>query len=109
MAEKNDKARWYALPEYKVAECSECGSMYPYRKKDECRGRKSIGGDEMKLTIIFKNEFEEHMKKQFGHFTNPQVYGVKSVHIEGGYLCSTISDTVRWRMDDISRFYCEEG
>lgn len=34
MVEKNDKARWYALPEYKVAECSECGSMYPYRKKD---------------------------------------------------------------------------
>lgn len=33
MAEKNDKARWYALPEYKVAECSECGSLYPYRKK----------------------------------------------------------------------------
>ena len=30
----------------------------------------------MKLTIIFKDEFEEHMKKQFGHFTNPQqVYG----------------------------------
>lgn len=26
----------------------------------------------MKLTIIFKDEFEEHMKKQFGHFTNPQ-------------------------------------
>lgn len=64
----------------------------------------------MKLTIIFKDEFEEHMKKQFGHFTNPrQVYGVKTVHMEGGYLYSTISDTVRWRMDDISRFYCEEG
>lgn len=27
----------------------------------------------------------------------------------GGYLYSLISDTVRWRMDDISRFYCEEG
>lgn len=39
----------------------------------------------MKLTIIFKEEIEEHMKKQFGHFTNPkQVYGVKSVHMEGG-------------------------
>lgn len=62
----------------------------------------------MKLTIIFKEKFEEHMKKQFGHFTNPQVYGVKSVHVEGGYLYSTISDTVRWRMDDISRFYCDE-
>ena len=63
----------------------------------------------MKLTIIFKEKIEEHMKKQFGHFTNPQVYGVKSVHVEGGYLYSTISDTVRWRMADISRFYCEEG
>ena len=62
----------------------------------------------MRLTIIFKDEFEEYMKKQFGHFTNPQVYGVKSVHIEGGYLCSTISDTKWWCMDDISRFYCEE-
>ena len=64
----------------------------------------------MKLTIIFKDEFEEHMKKQFGAFTNPrQVYGVQSVHMEDGYLCSTISDTKHWRMDDISRFYCEEG
>lgn len=64
----------------------------------------------MKLTIIFKEEFEESMKNQFGHFTNPrQVYGVKSVHMEGGHLYSTISDTVRWRMDDISRFYLEEG
>lgn len=63
----------------------------------------------MKLTIIFKDDFEERMKKQFGSFTNPQVYGVKSVHIEDGYLCSTISDTVRWRMDNISIFYCEEG
>lgn len=26
----------------------------------------------MKLTIIFKEEFEEHMKKQFGAFTNLQ-------------------------------------
>ncbi len=63
----------------------------------------------MKLTIIFKDEFEARMKKQFGHFTNPQVYSIKSVHMEGRYLCSTISDTVRWCMDDISRFYCEEG
>ena len=39
----------------------------------------------MRLTIIFKDEFEEHMKKHFGHFTNPrQVYGVQSVHMEGG-------------------------
>lgn len=37
----------------------------------------------MRLTIVFKDEFEEHMKKQFGSFTNPQVYGVKSVHMEG--------------------------
>lgn len=63
----------------------------------------------MKLTIVFKHKFEEHMKKQFGSFTNPQVYGVKFVYMEGGYLCSTLSDTVRWRMDDISRFYCEEN
>lgn len=27
----------------------------------------------MKLTIIFKDEFEEHMKKQFGHFTKWEV------------------------------------
>ena len=63
----------------------------------------------MKLTIILKEEFEEHMKKQFGSFANPQVYGAKSVHMEGGYLYSTISGTKRRRMDDISRFYCEEG
>lgn len=61
----------------------------------------------MKLTIIFKNEFEEHMKNQFGSFTNPQVYNVKSVRIEGRYLYSTISSTMRWRMDDISRICCE--
>ena len=80
-----------------------------WSKNDECRGRKSIGGDEMKLTIIFKEEFEEHMKKQFGHFTNPQVYGVKSVHMEDGYLCSTVWYTKRWNLADISRFCCEEG
>ena len=62
----------------------------------------------MKLTIIFKEEFEAHMKELFGSFTNPQVYGVKSVHMEGEYLYSTMSDTKRWRMNDISRFYCEE-
>lgn len=61
----------------------------------------------MKLTIIFKNEFEEHMKNQFGSFTNPQVYNVKSVRIEGRCLYSTISSTVRWRMDDIFRICCE--
>lgn len=63
----------------------------------------------MKLTIIFKDEFEEYMKKQFGHFTNPQVYGVKSVHIEDGYLCSTVFETKRWNLANISRIYCEEG
>ena len=62
----------------------------------------------MKLTIIFKDEFEAQMKEQFRNFTNPQVYGVNSVHMEGEYLYSTISDTKRWRMNDISRFYCEE-
>ena len=61
----------------------------------------------MKLTIIFKDEFEEYMKKQFGSFTNPQVYSVKSVRIEGRYLYSAISNTVCWSMDDIARVYCE--
>ena len=61
----------------------------------------------MKLTIIFKDEFEEYMKKQFGSFTNPHVYHVKSVRIERGYLYSTISSTMRWSMDDIDRVYCE--
>lgn len=61
----------------------------------------------MKLTIIFKDEFEEHMKKQFGFFTNPQVYSVKSIRIEGGHLYSTISSTMRWSMDDIARICCE--
>lgn len=33
----------------------------------------------MKLPIIFKDEVEARMKKQFGPFTNPrQVYGVKA-------------------------------
>ena len=63
----------------------------------------------MKLTIIFNDEFEERMKKQFGSFTNPQVYGVKSVHMEDGYLCSTVWYTKRWNLADISRFCCEEG
>lgn len=63
----------------------------------------------MKLTIVFKDEFEEYMKEQFGSFTNPQVHDVKSVCMEGKYLYSNISDTVGWRMDNISRFYCEEN
>lgn len=34
----------------------------------------------MKLKIVFKYKFEEHMKKQFGSFTNPQVfYGVQYI------------------------------
>jgi len=48
----------------------------------------------MKLTIIFKDEVEEHMKKQFGHFTNPrQVYSVKSVHMEGGGIYTPLFRT----------------
>lgn len=64
-------------------------------------------GEMMKPTIIFKDEFEEHMKKQFGSFTNPQVYHVKSIRIEGRYLCSTISSTMCWSMDDIARICCD--
>ena len=63
----------------------------------------------MKLTIIFKDEFEEYMKKQFGSFTNPQVYNVKSIRIERGCIYSTISSTMCWSMDDIARVYCERG
>lgn len=66
----------------------------------------------MKLTIIFKDEFEEHMKKQFGHFTNPQVYGVKSVHMEGGYLCSqfgTRSDGVWMIFPDLTVRRADNG
>lgn len=52
--------------------------------------------------------FEEHMKKQFGSFTNPQVYHVKSIRIKGGCLYSTIVlNTVCWNMDDIAEFTCE--
>lgn len=61
----------------------------------------------MKLTIIFKDEFEEHMKKQFRSFTNPQVYYVKSIRIKDRYLYSTISSMMRWSMDDIARICCE--
>lgn len=62
----------------------------------------------MKLTIIFKDEFEEHMKKQFGSFTNPQVYYIKSIRIKERYLYSTISNTVCWSMDDIAEFTVSE-
>lgn len=46
----------------------------------------------MRLTIIFKDKFEEHMKNQFGHFTNLQVYGVKSVHKLRAWLSGKESD-----------------
>lgn len=62
----------------------------------------------MKLTIIFKDEFEEYMKKQFGSFTNPQVYYIKSIRIKGRYLYSTISSTMCWSMDDIAEFTVSE-
>lgn len=63
----------------------------------------------MKLKIVFKYKFEEQMKKKFGSFENTQVfYGVQFVYMEEGYLCFMTSDTLRWRMDDIARFYCEE-
>lgn len=61
----------------------------------------------MKLTIVFKDEYEGCMKKKFGSFPNPLVYNVRSVRIEGVYLYAT--STACWRMDDISRVYCEEG
>lgn len=35
MAEKNNKAHWHALPEYKVAVCSACGSLYHYQDKSK--------------------------------------------------------------------------
>ncbi len=62
----------------------------------------------MKLTIIFKDEFEEHMKKQFGSFTNPQVYYIKSIRIKDRCLYSTISSTMCWSMDDIAEFTVSE-
>jgi hypothetical protein len=62
----------------------------------------------MKLTIIFKDEFEEHMKKQFESFTNPQVYYIKSIRIKGRYLYATISSTMCWSMDDIAEFTVSE-
>lgn len=63
----------------------------------------------MELTITFKDEFEEYVKKQFGSCMNPQVYDVKSIRIEGEYLYATISDKTvcRWSMDHIARIYCE--
>lgn len=38
MAEKNDKARWYALPVYTGAVCSECGSLYHYHRYKDKEG-----------------------------------------------------------------------
>ena len=48
------------------------------------------------------------MKKQFGSFTNPQVYYIKSIRIKGRYLYSTISSTMCWSMDDIAEFTVSE-
>lgn len=62
----------------------------------------------MKMTIIFKDEVEECMKKLFGSFTNPQVHDVKSVHIKNGRLRTENSGLAYWRMDEITTFYCEE-
>lgn len=63
----------------------------------------------MELTITFKDEFEEYVKKQFGSCMNPQVYDVKSIRIEGEYLYATISDTTCcWSMNHIARICCEE-
>lgn len=64
----------------------------------------------MKLKIVFKYKFEKRMKKKLGSFENPQVFhGVEFVYLAGGYLHCMISDTVRWRMKDIYKFYCDEG
>ena len=63
----------------------------------------------MKLKIVFKYKFEKRMKKKLGSFENPQVvHGVEFVYLAGGYLHYIVSDTVRWRMNDIYKFYCEE-
>lgn len=67
MAEKNDKARWYALPEYKVAECSECGSLYPYRKKTGfsifCAMYRFCPACGAKMTNVEAEQGERELKK----------------------------------------------
>ena len=44
----------------------------------------------MKLTIVFKNEFDVQTKK---------------VYMQDGYLHSVIWDDRMWRMSDISQFF----
>lgn len=60
----------------------------------------------MKLTIVFKHEFEVQMKRQFGNsFVNPLViHGVRKVYMQDGYLHSVIWDDRMWSMSDISQF-----
>ena len=60
----------------------------------------------MKLTIVFKHEFEVQMKRQFGDsFVNPLViYGVRKVYMQDG---SVIWDDRMWRMSSISQFFHE--
>ena len=63
----------------------------------------------MKLTIVFKHEFEVQMKRQFGNsFVNPLVvYGGRKVYMRDGYLHSVIWDDRMWSMSDISQFFHE--
>ena len=64
----------------------------------------------MTLTIVFKQEFESDMRKQFGSFANPlRIYGVKQVHVRDGLLHSVIWDDRAFRMSDISQVYVEGG
>ena len=64
----------------------------------------------MTLTIVFKQEFESDMRKQFGSFANPlRIYGVKQVYEKDGLLHSVILDDRAFRMSDISQIYVEDG
>ena len=53
----------------------------------------------MKLTVVFKHEFEVQMKRQFGNsFVNPLViHGVRKVYMQDGYLHSVIWDNMQFR------------
>ena len=52
----------------------------------------------MKLTIIFKDEVEEHMKKQFGHFTKDAVVVTR---------CKDCEHAERYeRADGTAGYYC---
>lgn len=64
----------------------------------------------MKLTIIFKHEFEMQMKKQFGDtFTNPLIiHGVQKIYMQDGYLHSVIWDDRMWNMNHVSQFFYEQ-